>query len=298
MTLRVPTFVVVSGGALGAFYARQLLRASAAGRLATERILVVDRDPACAAARCSEEDPRARLEVADWSDWLDAHLGGLGRDDHLVPYHWAPHLLVGWLERQAQRAGAPVARGGVIPSRGVPYERATREGDAALSYATWACPPTCIEPALCPHTRGPKDWSLAARLETPLPGDPFDDRLVFRCLHLVYGVGTIPVADVLAARDRLLAGLGEVRRYLVATSSHCHALATCLEVAPRAPSADPRGERAWVGGDGRQELPARAGDVRGHVEAFRVERRERPAVRLLPEGVEGGPQAPACDLVE
>ena len=87
----------------------------------------------------------------------------------------------------------------------------------------------CIEPALCPHTRGPRDWSLAADLATPRAGEPFDEHVVFRCLHLVYGVGTTPVAEIVAARDRLVAGLRRGHRtYLVSTSSHCHGLATPL----------------------------------------------------------------------
>lgn len=229
--LRVPSFVVIGGAEIGTTYVRQLLRAVEAGRLETDRIVVVDRDPACLASRL--RDPRRCLEVEDWSSWLDTGLGRLGPRDHLVPYHWAPHLLVTWLERQALRAGTAVTRGGEIPPRGVPLERGTAGGDRALSYATWVCPPTCIEPTLCPHTRGPKDWSLASDLESGLPGDPFDDRLVFRCLHLVFGVGTIQVGAIHAARDRLLEGRrGGPRRYLVATSSHCHALATLLTVAP------------------------------------------------------------------
>jgi hypothetical protein len=39
--------------------------------------------------------------------------------------------------------------------------------------------------------------------------------------------------EILAARDRVVAGIPRgSRRYLVATSSHCHALATVLEVSP------------------------------------------------------------------
>lgn len=228
--LRVPHFVVIGGGAAGAVSVRQLLRAVAAGRLETDRIFVVDRDPACAVAR--SPDGRVLLEISDWSGWLDAHLDRLGPADHLVPYHWAPHLLVAWLERRARQAGASVSRGGAIPPRGVPLERATREGDRALSYATWVCPPTCIEPGLCPHTRRPKDWSLAADLAAGRAGDPFTGRIVFRCLHLVYGVGTIPIADIQTARDRVLAERDA--RWLVATSSHCHALATALRVGPSA----------------------------------------------------------------
>jgi hypothetical protein len=236
--MRVPGFIVIGGGDVGALYVRQLLRAAAARRLDTDRILIVDHDPACAAGEY--DDPRVRIETADWSEWLDAHLAAAGPDDHLVPYHWAPHLLLSWLEGQAARAGARTVRRMGPPPRGLPYEAATTTGDRALSYASWVCPPTCIEPALCPHTRGAKDWSLAADLETPRSGDAVDDRIVFRCLHLVYGVGTIPVAEILAARDRMIAGLERgPRSYLVATSSHCHALATLLEVSTARPGARP-----------------------------------------------------------
>lgn len=231
--IRVPTFVVIGGARDGAFYARQLLRAVAAGRLDTERILVIDRDPACAVARQLGE--RVELVVEDWDRWLDRALEHYDPADQLVPYHWAPHLLVGWLARQAARCGAAVALGGELAPRGLPLERPTGDGDLALSYATWLCPPTCIEPALCPHTRGPKDWSLAAELERARPGEPIHDRIVFRSFHLAYGVATIPIADILAARARLLGGLRlGTRCYLVATASHCHALATRLEVTPAA----------------------------------------------------------------
>jgi hypothetical protein len=236
--LHVPCFVVISGGEIGAGYVRQLVRAVAEGRLATERIVVVDRDPVCAVGASAQGGSLVHLEVSDWAEWLDENLDGLGRDDHLVPYHWAPHLLADWLERQARVRGADTAPGGAIPPRGVPYERPTRDGGLALSYATWTCPPTCIEPALCPHTRGPKDWSLAVRLAAPLAGDPFDDRVVLPSLHLVWGVATVPVASIHAARDRVLAGLAfGPRRYLVSTASHCHGLARAIDVRPRPPGA-------------------------------------------------------------
>ncbi len=128
-----------------------------------------------------------------------------------------------------------------MPPHRVPLERPTADGDRALSYATWLCPPTCIEPALCPPTRGPKDWSLAADLATHAPGEGLDGRIVFRCLHLAYGVGTVPVRDIHAARDRMVAGARSGRRrWLVATSSHCHALATVLDV--EAPASGAGGE--------------------------------------------------------
>ena len=224
---RVPSFVVIGGGELGAAHVGRLLRAAAAGRLHTDHIRVVDRDPSCAAA--SFTDPRVRVEATPWADWLDANLDAAGPADHLVPHHWAPHLLFDWLSRQLARAGLRPRRGPALLPRGLPFEADTRAGDRALSYAAWMCPPLCIEPALCPHTRGVRDWSLAADLETP-PAEAWE-ALVFRCLHLVQGVGTIPIAEIRAGRDRLLAEAARGRRrWLVATSSHCHALAATLEL--------------------------------------------------------------------
>ena len=166
------------------------------------------------------------------NDWLFANLERFGAGDQLVPYHWAPHLLVEWLARHARAAGASVSRDGDFGKVGTPFERTTGAGDRALSYATWTCPPTCIEPALCPHTRGAKDWSLARRLEDTPSG--CDESIVFSSFHLVYGVATIPVASILASRDRLLRGIEEgPRTYSIATASHCHGLATRLLVTPQ-----------------------------------------------------------------
>lgn len=237
--MRVRRFVVISGAETGAGYARQLLRACAAGRLATDEIVVVDRDRHCAARALS--DPRLRFAVADWGEWLDAHLSSCAPDEQLVPYHWAPHLLSEWLAREVRRGGGAAGSAGPVPAQSVPFERETARGERALSFATWTCPPTCIEPALCPHTRGPRDWSLAEHLSRP--GGPLPDRIVFRCLHLVWGVGTVPVGDILAARDRLCEGLaGPDRTYLVATASHCHGLAATLRVS--GPRDEPAAGRA------------------------------------------------------
>jgi hypothetical protein len=231
--LRVPTFVVIGGGAIGAGATRQLLRASAAGRLDTDRILVVDRDAGCSAASLPAP---VRVVTDEWSHWLAQHLDALGDADHLVPDHWAPHLLREWLVGQLERRGAEVARTGGLRRDELPFTAPTRDGDLALSYAAWICPPRCIEPDLCPHTRGTKDWSLAHDLSRAATGETWDGQIVFRCLHLIYGIGTVPLRNILAARDVLIRGLARgTQRYLVATSSHCHALATAIEVRPPRP---------------------------------------------------------------
>lgn len=227
----MPAFAVIGGGEAGVYYVRQLLRADAAGRLAVPAVVVVDRDPACAVSRLPG-DARVSLAVSDWGAWLDGGLDALPSGAQLVPYHWAPHLLREWLERQVRRQGGEAVRGGAVTPHGMPWESDLPSGDRALSYATWTCPPTCIEPSLCPHTRGPKNWSLAADLLRARAADPWDERIVFRALHLAWGVGTIPVAAILAARDRVVAGIATPRLYLVATSSHCHALAASFRAGP------------------------------------------------------------------
>jgi hypothetical protein len=203
---------------------RRLFRAEAAGKLTFGRIVVVDRDPLCAAA--SLVSGRVRLDVASWNDWLAENLSHLGMGDHLVPYHWAPHVLLDWLAADLSRHRLTLRRspGFADPPVRPPVLRETKAGDLAMSYAEWLCPPACIEPALCPHTRGPKSWSLAGELARA------PHSFVFPCLHLAYGVGTIPLSAIFGVRDRLVDALrrGEVgpdAPAWIASASHCHGLA-------------------------------------------------------------------------
>ncbi|MDE3054844.1 MAG: hypothetical protein KGJ70_13215, partial [Gemmatimonadota bacterium] len=120
----------------------------------------------------------------------------------------------------------------------VPWERPGADGTHYVSFATWTCPINCIEPAVCPHTRGPRDWSLApairdwaARRGAPAPG-PF----LFRCTHRAYGVGMVDVRDVLAA-DAAIAAAGADGSpvdVVVGTVSHCHGALSRVVVAPAA----------------------------------------------------------------
>lgn len=231
IALRVPSFVVIGGGEVGAKTVRQLLRSRAAGALVTDAIFVVDRNPASPAFAGGA--PVVPV-IADWSEWLGAHLATWDPDGHLVPYHWAPHLMERWLAAEVDRAGGRAERGGTLVARDLPFERTTAAGDRALSYASWPCPPLCIEPALCPHTRGARDWSLATDLQRLSPGDPADESVVLRCVHLTYGVGTIPIRDIQAARERVVAAAAGARprAFAVSTASHCHGLAATLQVTP------------------------------------------------------------------
>ncbi|MDE3127931.1 MAG: hypothetical protein KGL38_07990 [Gemmatimonadota bacterium] len=238
--------VVVGGGCYGSYYVRQLRRAAAADAVVCDEIVVVDRDPACAVAReRMPGDALVRVEIAEWRAWFDRALsaarsrGGDNRDA-IVPSPLMPHLLRDWL-LDAARARWPrraVAVGGLDRPPDVPWERPGADGTHYVSFATWTCPINCIEPAVCPHTRGPRDWSLApairdwaARRGAPAPG-PF----LFRCTHRAYGVGMVDVRDVLAA-DAAIAAAGADGSpvdVVVGTVSHCHGALSRVVVAPAA----------------------------------------------------------------
>lgn len=244
------TIVVVGGGCYGAYYVRQLGRASRAGALRWRRLVVVDRDSECRVAaivagapRAGDEEwpagavsPAPELVVAEWRAWFGDFLAraagapAASERDAVVPSPLMPHLMFDWvLERARARwpersvEHLPLDR---VPS--TPWARAGRDGTMYVSFATWECPINCVEPARCPHTRGPRDWSLPVALRREADdwrsaGSGVAGPYVFAVTHRAYGVGMLDVRDVVAA-DRALRETGErgTAEVLVATTSHCH----------------------------------------------------------------------------
>ena len=202
---------VIGGGEVGAYHARQLARAVAAGAVEGP-VVVVDRDPRCPGFAVSGVSPA----VATWSSFLEGWLEEASPTDHVIPAPFAPHLLWEWLGAAAG-AVACAAPGGW----GLPFEVEGGGGVRFLSAAAWTCPATCVEPGHCPVLHAPRDWDLAEVIEDrarELGWEP----AVFRCYHLAFGIASVPVGALLEARARL-AGAAEGTRCLVATSSHCHA---------------------------------------------------------------------------
>ena len=100
---------IIGGGCYGSFYAGQLEAACRKGRLTVRRVLVVDRDRHCRAAR-ELAPPGREIVVAEW----DALSPGVPRgraaaagepDDAVVPSPLMPHLMAGWLLDTARNAG-------------------------------------------------------------------------------------------------------------------------------------------------------------------------------------------------
>lgn len=241
--------VVVGGGCYGSFYARQLALARAAGRFVCRDVIVVDRDPRCAAAGAGLPEPRARLVAAEWGEFLD---GFLRRpppppgdpDDAIVPSPLMPHLMADWLAREAGRRwpGRPVRWRPLLEPVGTPYDRRGGEGTRFVSFADWLCPTHCVEPHLCPVTRGPRTWEMgeaitayAARLART---GPVAGPALFVTRHRAFGVGAFEVAAARAAAA-LLAEAGRPGTpvtVLAATVSACHGAVTALELGAAAPA--------------------------------------------------------------
>jgi hypothetical protein len=235
---RFGTIVVVGGGCYGGYYVRQLARAYRADAVRWHRLLVVDRDPSCRVAALPEAErpPRLSLAFAEWRDFFGDVLGAAAVDpgshagDAIVPSPLMPHLLADWIaDRAAARWPERVVRIAPLASvPDVPWQRAGADGTRYVSFAEWMCPINCIEPARCPHTRGPRTWSMPDAIRAyareagdgdASPGEP----LVFHCTHRAYGVGMIDVRDVLQADAEVAARAADgPAEFLVGTVSHCH----------------------------------------------------------------------------
>ena len=233
---RFGRIVIVGGGCYGSYYLRQLARAQRAGAAEWDELVVVDRDHACAVARSVANDlpPRARVVVAEWRRYFDDCLGAAVGDparrrDAIVPSPLMPHLMADWLAtRAAQRWPHRLVRTEpLLAAPDVPWQRAGEDGTHYVSFAEWMCPINCIEPAKCPHTRGPRSWSLPVAVREYVETERERGRalqpLVFHCSHRTHGVGMIDVADVVDADAAIArdAAIG-ASSFLIGTVSHCH----------------------------------------------------------------------------
>ncbi|MEX2281375.1 MAG: hypothetical protein WEE89_02680 [Gemmatimonadota bacterium] len=225
-------FVILGGGCYGSFYVQQLLKARNADALHFDEILVVDHNQRPAAYK-SGDAPGVRLVRREWDEFFDEHLvDSANSDDQLVPSPFNPHLALGWLMRGIARnhPGHALSLETFNRMPGTPFQQQREHGTLVASHADWICPVHCIEPEICPHTRGPRFWdmdrtgrALAAELEEE--EQTVSQVHLFHCHHLAYGVGAYPVAELIAARDAIEVELSRspaVARFLVGTISRCH----------------------------------------------------------------------------
>jgi len=254
--------VIIGGGCYGTFYTRQLERARARGVLTCNRVLVVDRDPACQVTRELPPAPDRKLVVQEWDGFFDEFLatallprgpaappsphplspsppcGEGGRPSYIVPSPLMPHLMFNWLMRRARVLwpGREVTQQPLTDPVGTPYDTLAPDGTRYVSWADWLCPTHCIEPATCPIIRAPRTWEMsetAARVVERLSKsrEVFGPAL-FVTRHLTDGVGAFSVGDAVAAEQLLRAAgaSGRPSSLLVGTVSACHGALGVLEL--------------------------------------------------------------------
>ena len=172
--------------------------------------------------------------------WLDRAAAdpAAHRHDALVPSPLMPHLTADWVAARlaAARPGWTVSRLPLPVAPATPWQAAAPDGSAHYaSFATWTCPINCIEPATCPHTRGPRAWSMPAvaaqiAAEAATAGAPVDALAVFHTEHRTHGVGMFDLAAASRAA-RAIEALADDRpvRVLVGSVSHCHGAFALVE---------------------------------------------------------------------
>ena len=230
-------FIILGGGCFGAFYVRQLLRG--ADRIGVGAIHIIDKDSNCRVRRDFGENARLAYHIQDWKDFLLPYFNGClvrreageAVEDHYIPPTFAPHILMELFLEKASREFPSVRfeRRPFETPVGTPVDMLLPAGTRALSFATWTCPASCIEPPTCPHTREPKDWDMKDHLAKTVKADSLH---VFQCRHYAMGVGTIPVSAIL---DEYLKFRNIVRapgrhRAAMASVSSCHGLIGLVEV--------------------------------------------------------------------
>ncbi|MGH7559825.1 MAG: hypothetical protein ACRENB_02270 [Gemmatimonadales bacterium] len=235
--------LIVGGGCYGTFYARQLETAVDRGGLALRRVILMDRDPGCRAAKELPTSPARELRTVEWHaglrEFLDTPAPPPGEpDDAVVPSPLMPHLFAEWLAERAHAHWPDRPARLVTPPEpfGTPYDAVGPDGVRYVSFADWICPTHCVEPLVCPMIRGPRTWEM---------GDAFGDyarRLagrgavagpaLFTTRHHAYGVGMIHAREIRAGLA-LLADAGASRDpidLLIGTVSACHGAASLLRI--------------------------------------------------------------------
>ncbi len=230
------SIVIVGGGCYGSFYLRQLFRARSAGALSFGRIVVVDRDPDCAVKQSLGD---AQLVVAEWTEYFRDHMT---EAEAIVPSPLMPHLMYEWVRDRAKARwpDREITTRPLLSPPSTPWERAAPDGVHYVSFATWMCPTNCIEPATCPHTKGPRDWTMPATIRDYAAREGYIGPALFQVTHRAYGVGMLNVADVVAA-DQLVhdSARESAAQVLIGTVSHCHGALAVLSIG------EPVRFRAW-----------------------------------------------------
>ena len=228
--------IVIGGGCFGKVQTGRLLTAMDRGLIRKSLIVVVDRNRDHPAGTAYMGRKEVSFVQSDWSSYLKEYFSGYrqGSGDQLVPAHIAPHLLFESASSEVgARTGRKVVFEPVTDSFGLPFEKEAPGGIRYISAAAWLCPFSCIEPEVCPATRGPRDWDLS-HLVPKVMKKSADMCVVFKTTHYAWGVGTISCDSIAASYESIAALVGNAGgksvRVAVATTSNCHGVVGMLRI--------------------------------------------------------------------
>ena len=239
---------IIGGGCYGTFYARQLDQARRKGGVEVGRVLVVDRDPACQAARALRSHPTRSVVTETWEAFLPAFLAapapGAGEpDDAVVPSPLMPHLMAAWLLGVALRRWPDRAATLVVPDQplGTPYDAVGPDGNRYVSFADWICPTHCVEPLTCPMTRAPRTWEMGEALTEYTQQlnhrRPTAGPALFTTRHHAFGVGMFGGAEIRRSRELMetAGNSGAAVDVVIGTVSACHGAVSTLRLGATVP---------------------------------------------------------------
>ncbi len=149
-------------------------------------------------------------------------------DDAIIPDHTAPHVMLkvvfSLIERNFKNKIAELKP--FNSTFATPFlHKSQNDAIWAMSYATWACPPECDEPKICPHLKSERHWDFNS-IGLNLSSDPHIFLAQFSCQIIYKQVAYLAIIPLVQKISELIYEIQEnnYESYLVMTHSHCHAI--------------------------------------------------------------------------
>lgn len=219
---------IFGGHPLAVSYFEDLRAAGQSGALPFQDLFCIDADPSCKAAKLYPDHFILKSPADFIRDALHDPQIDRARDT-IIPDHTAKHIFLQvFLDLARQKYPDATIALSPLSSQLTPPFLHKSEDDAvwAISYATWACPPECDEPEICPHTEAKRDWDWGKTLQE-LKSEQKDARLyLFACQIIHKQIAEITLSHIIKETERFLADLSQEKALacIVGTHSHCHGI--------------------------------------------------------------------------
>ena len=227
---------VFGGGCYGTLHVKHLMEARKKGKIDFDHIVVIDR---ATHTRVHEEFPNNKNIMFVQDDWVNFGVetfmpSWINKDSEIVLPCIGPHLFFWWTFKRLSREGYDVHPCHVELLSNLPVQFSLEGGFLAVSYARWQCPPTCIEPEICPAIAQARTWELPDFLENTWKHGklPCTGIKVFISKHRVWGVATVFLSEYFRHLSNLKKEILQHPHstWYIATTSSCHGLIGCFRV--------------------------------------------------------------------